>query len=690
MLLWLWPGGGASAGPPEGKPRLWGFADLHAHLAAHLAFGADARGENGIVWGKPGMALETAPSTLADDLPPCNPGDHGRFIFDPIREGTRAQLLRSLDSSTGWTHTAAGAPSFTGWPHAQSLDHQQMHVLAIRRAYEGGLRLMIATAVDNQLLSTLWTKIGFNLMGNQMPPPSRSFDYDSARRQIDFIREFASRNSSWMRVVTSAAEARQTIQDNKLAVILGLEMDTLSAAQIVDLVKNHQVRHVIPIHLADNDFGGTAIAGDLFNGSNRYLTGSFFTAVCDPLLSFHLGRPSVLTPSGALLMPGAVLVKPLDDGAFRKLGYQNCAGGERNAKGLRQEAYGSLFRQLMRAGVLIDVAHMSEAAMDSAIALAEAAHYPLMDSHTSLWQPCPLPGGECAGSERDLKRSHGRRLAALGGVIGMGTSGPRAVRELFSAAGKPGLVRFTRASGAWAAPVAYTGPRADQWISRLWITVATGAGGLSGGDAADVTVELADARRLVFRNVNQSRNWHADSIHTADLPLPSAVRMDQIRGLRIRARMGGLWGGDWTVNGVTLAANERELDSVGQWLRDYQDAMQVMGGRGVALGTDMNGFSPQIPSASAAPRYPITVASRMGLAPLGKFRMGSRVYDFQSGGLADYGMLPDFLQAVSERRGLRPEPALDAVFRSAEDVVEMWEKAEAASAPDIIRPSPRE
>ena len=685
LLLFL---SGSSPHPPapaSRRPHLWGFADLHAHPAAHLAFGADARGENGIVWGKPGMALETARSTLATDMPPCYPETHNGFDLDPIREGTRAQLLRSLDSSTGWTHAASGAPAFRSWPHAQSLDHQQMHLLAVRRAYEGGLRLMIATAVDNQLLSTLWTKIGFNLSGNQMPPPSRTFDYDSARKQIDFIRQLAAQNSSWLRVVTTAAEARETILGNQLAVILGIEMDTLSAGQIVDLVKNHQVRHIIPIHLVDNNFGGTALAGDLFNTSNEYLTGSFYKVACDPALQFRLGRPSVLRPSGTLRMPGAMLVKPLDDDAFRKLGYAKCTGGQKNAKGLAEDAYTSLFRQLMQAGVLIDVAHMSELAMESAIRLAEVNRYPLMDSHTGLWQPCALPGGECGNSERDLKRAHARRVAALGGVIGLGTSAPPAGRAIFSASGNPRLMRFTRASQEWARTVSFTGPRADQAISRLWITFMTGEEALDGGDRVDAVIQLRDSRQLTFRNVSQGQRWQTNSTHTVELPLSYAIRMDDIRSLRIQVHMGGLWGGAWSIHGVALDAHERELDPVGQWLKDYQDALSVMGGRGVALGTDMNGFSPQIPFAAVAPRYPVTVASRFGSPPpafppppLAKFQLGSRVYELQKDGLAHYGMLPDFLQAVSELREMEPERALDAVYRSAGDVVEMWEKAEAA------------
>jgi microsomal dipeptidase-like Zn-dependent dipeptidase len=657
---------------PAAPAPLWGFADLHAHLAAHLGFGAGANGEDGILWGKPGLALDNAESTLTTDMPPCPAETHGHDR-DLVRQGTRAELLKQLDSSTGWTHSASGSPAFEAWPNARSLDHQQMHILAVRRAYEGGLRLMIATAVDNELLATLWTKIGFNLLGNQMPPPTPNFYYDSARRQIDFISNLAAHNGSWMRVVTTAAEARQAIRENKLAIILGLEMDVLSADQALDLVNNHQVRHIIPIHLANNAFGGTAIAGDLFNSSNQYLTGSFFQAACAPEIAFKLGRPMIMKSSGSVLAPGAVLPFPLEDPAYQKLGYSKCAGGHRNAEGL-QPAYNALFDKLMHKGVLIDIAHMSELSAEGAIQLAEAHHYPLMNSHTDFRHACPA-GPECGRTERDLKRSDAQRLAALGGVVGFGTA-TTAEHKLLEAHGNSPLAHFTSSAPEWSRSVHFTGPRASQPISRLWLTVTTGNHALAASSHVSVTIRTHGARQITFANVNEGRGWLSHSTHLVNLPLSLPVRFEDISGLTVQARLEPtLFGSDWNIDSVTLSAAERELDPVGQWLRDYQDALSVMGGRGLALGTDMNGFSPGVPFSAAPVHYPFTVGSNS----FRKFRLGTRIYDFQTDGLAHYGMLPDFLEAVAERRDLQPEQALRALYHSAEDVVAMWERAEAAN-----------
>ena len=47
-----------------------GFADLHAHPAAHFGFGADRNGNEGIMWGKPGLSAD-APQ-FQTDLRPCD------------------------------------------------------------------------------------------------------------------------------------------------------------------------------------------------------------------------------------------------------------------------------------------------------------------------------------------------------------------------------------------------------------------------------------------------------------------------------------------------------------------------------------------------------------------------------------------------------------------------------------------
>jgi hypothetical protein len=70
-------------------------------------------------------------------------------------------------------------------------------------------------------------------------------------------------------------------------------------------------------------------------------------------------------------------------------------------------------------------------------------------------------------------------------------------------------------------------------------------------------------------------------------------------------------------------------------------------------------------------------------APLERSRAGDRDYDYNIDGLAHYGLLPDFLQDVSNqlRRGAGQVRDLSALFRSAQSYVEAWERAAAPGPP---------
>ena len=122
-----------------------------------------------------------------------------------------------------------------------------------------------------------------------------------------------------MMLAATAAEARTAIQANKLAVILGVEMDSLGPDQVLALADEYGVRVVTPIHLADGPFGGAAVYSDAFNSLNRYLNnycfGQLSRIIADDHLKFHLGKPQVLKNKAL----GAVEPVPISDGEFAGL-----------------------------------------------------------------------------------------------------------------------------------------------------------------------------------------------------------------------------------------------------------------------------------------------------------------------------------------------------------------------------------
>ena len=63
--------------------------------------------------------------------------------------------------------------------------------------------------------------------------------------------------------------------------------------------------------------------------------------------------------------------------------------------------------------------------------------------------------------------------------------------------------------------------------------------------------------------------------------------------------------------------------------------------------------------------------------PLRRFKTGNRYWDFNTDGMAHYGLMPDFLQDL---RNIGVSPGnLTVLFRSAEGYIQMWEKTEKAS-----------
>ena len=69
----------------------------------------------------------------------------GGMALNPITHATRETVISALAQATGHAHGKTGYPDFKARPHASSWNHQQMHITAIKRAYDAGLRLMFAS-----------------------------------------------------------------------------------------------------------------------------------------------------------------------------------------------------------------------------------------------------------------------------------------------------------------------------------------------------------------------------------------------------------------------------------------------------------------------------------------------------------------------------------------------------------------
>lgn len=400
----------------KGRPRarLWGVADLHSHPATFMAFGSDTNGNDGPIWGKPGV--RPSPSTIATDLPACDGFKHSGMSLDAINHGSRNGVVAVIEGlEPGACHGTAGSPTFDSWPSATSISHQQMHVSAIHRAWRGGLRLLVATAVDNQVLHMLWHR--HYAAGAPTPITDGTFDYDSAVAQLTWLKTMVSNNSEWMSIALTPADAEVAIRSGRLAMILGVEMCGLLTWQIKRLIRDHGVRVVTPIHLIDNAYGGAAVYDDNFNAANFYVNGRFFDVTSDARILFRFPEhPSFLRYISNNVFEGGDLTKwgaMLPD-VYPDVVYPSSSLGHRNARGLADE---NSMLELMCEGVLLDVSHMSQNSVDATIRIAKnRGNYPLMATHCGL-----RPEKGRAGSERELMRDHAKAIASLGGVLGLGT-----------------------------------------------------------------------------------------------------------------------------------------------------------------------------------------------------------------------------------------------------------------------------
>ncbi len=298
-----------------------------------------------------------------------------------------------------WTallgHDTGGYPDFRGWPAWNDFTHQAVHEQFLKRAVDGGLRLIVVMALHNQLLCRVSRR---NTVSCD--------DMDSVDLQIEAAYDMQAHvdadcggpGGGWYRIVRSPAEARDVIARGKLAVVLGIEVDDvfggrpasrLTAAELAAMVEKYYqagVRHVFPLHFCDNAFGGAAFALPLqWSANNRFLSAA------NPLSSLPVYRMHTETCGNA--------------------GYRY-RGGNCNARGLTPLGR-QLIAELMGRGMVIDVDHMSARTRADVLDMATAARYPVLAGHTEFLE---LSRPELR-SERQLRPAEVQRIQQTGGAI---------------------------------------------------------------------------------------------------------------------------------------------------------------------------------------------------------------------------------------------------------------------------------
>jgi hypothetical protein len=156
--------------------------------------------------------------------------------------------------------------------------HQQYQYQMVLRAWQGGLRLIVADAMNGRLMQYAldgredfddWRALAAHVDGmRRLVSPGASPANPYPRGPLADIAEIA----------LSPAQARDIISRNKLAIVLGSEVQELGKArfagdtleQQVEDLRAMGIRKITPIHGINNPIGGTAFFNDVYNTANYY------------------------------------------------------------------------------------------------------------------------------------------------------------------------------------------------------------------------------------------------------------------------------------------------------------------------------------------------------------------------------------------------------------------------------------
>jgi microsomal dipeptidase-like Zn-dependent dipeptidase len=312
-----------------------GFADIHNHFTSEYAFGG--AWFHGHIEGP-----------IAEALSSCDLDDHAETILPFISRFIGK--TRGSSGDTGPHHDKHdGYPTFNGWPRWDSIAHQQDWEGYLKSAHENGLNLMVASAVNFEPLCEL------------MPKKNRKYqdcsDMLAVNRQLEVLHHFE-KTHAWFKIVTTPSEARRAIANHQLAVVLSIEVTNLFGntdwKQGLNEVYAQGVRTFQLAHQLNNRFTGVAIHNPIFRGfmwwgdlKKNWTWRGLFTF-------WKYGLQYEIDPETKL---------------------------KTNIQGLTDEGK-ALISEMMKRGMLIDLAHESERAVKDIQALTiPNSNYPVYVSH---------------------------------------------------------------------------------------------------------------------------------------------------------------------------------------------------------------------------------------------------------------------------------------------------------------------
>lgn len=347
-----------------------GFADLHLHQAAELGFG----GNN--IWGS-----HIGPKSEALKEDGLENSWEQAVLRGPVQWLLGMHSLPSAVLGEGESRHGGGHPGFDRWPHFNDVTHQQVHEEWLKEAHDGGLNLIVVSAVNFEGFC-YGLKAVFPRPGDKMG----CRDMENVERQLEAFVKMADQRP-WYEIAVDPWHARQIIHDGDLAVVMSMEVSNLLPRSEGDFVYQLDrlwgdgLRTLQPAHETDSRFAGAA--------PHRTLFGMFNFLKWYPYRSGIQG-----------------FVKD-EDG--------------KNVMGLTEQGE-SLLDAMIDRHMLIDVAHLSERSVEDVYRLVADRYdyYPLYDSHTRFQS---LLTGWDLETQREFLTTDEQIdfIKATGGMVGLRT-----------------------------------------------------------------------------------------------------------------------------------------------------------------------------------------------------------------------------------------------------------------------------
>lgn len=402
-----------------------GFAEVHTHPAMgnEMSDGTNPVGPSagGVLYGQMFNRFG-APEALKD----CAVAHGPEGVLDP------EALI--LDFTPLKTHDTQGWPTFADWPAYDSQLHQAMYYKWIERAWKAGLRIMVAEGTNIAALCEL-----AKVVETTHNPAALGYECNDMKlglQQVKYLFQMqdyidaqeGGPGKGWFRIVKDPAEAREVINEGKLAVVPGLEFANLfdcttkSVAGVtgeisgctredidrqIDEVWELGVREIFPYHDVNSALGGTGIFDGLALNFVGFLgTGSFWETYDCP----NGGEgDSYFYPAGAYMataLPGTgndpltQLVLSLTNGVLPLYPPDRRQCNNRGMTELGQYAV----QKLMEKHFVLDIDHAELSIKQNMIDMAKAQTpaYPLISAH---------------GGHGGITNEQAKEILELGGLI---------------------------------------------------------------------------------------------------------------------------------------------------------------------------------------------------------------------------------------------------------------------------------